>query len=893
MATDFAEFLESLQSSPAYRGQIVYSHTVEPREPVYADRAASVSQSSAAYLESLGIDRLYRHQAEAVDAIRGGTDVLVATGTASGKSMCYQLPLLEMLETDAEARAILLYPTKALAQDQFRAMNSHSFNFRLSTLNSIGVFDGDTPSATRRKLRDEGRIILTNPDMVHAGVLPQHPKWAGFLANLKYVVVDELHTYSGLFGSNAANLFRRLQRICRHYGSDPVYIFCTATIGNPVEVAEKLTGKTPVLIDNDGSPRGRKTYVFWNPPKQVVRRKYRTRRSANVEAHELMTDLVRAGVPTITFSKAKVTAELIHRYVTESLQKLAPHLAGKVTPYRGGYLPEERREIERRLFSGELLGVSTTRALELGIDVGGLDAAIVVGYPGTLAGFFQQAGRAGRRDRDSIAFLVAVDTAVNQYVMNNPAYIFGRPIERVVLEPDNAYVLAGQLRCAAFEMPIDESEVALFGPHARLVLDVLVEQKKLNKVGAKWYHASDDIPHHDHSLRWCDRFNVTILDVDTNKVIGELSKYDAQPIIHPDAIYLHQGETYLVLNLDLGRNVCYVKQVESDYYTQPTGGEDVHHIDHPLREKDFGSAKAYFGEVSVYFTINEYEKISFYSLEATSRHELKLPTYQLETMAFWITPPEELVREMMAEGLNVHRGLMGIGYAARMILPLFISCETLDFSHSSCTAVNAPWHTMFVYERYPLGLGFTEKAYEILDEVMLAVRDRVRQCDCIDGCPCCVGKPLRGYTTWNIELGEANIPSKKAALRLLDGIIGDGTQIRTRDHDSLGQDAAERKLVLERGIRRRLERLADPEHIFHPIDPQPETGIPEPTKPQQRSNSDVARRATKRMPLAKQESPGVTEPAADEDLKHEQKPKQVVQLGDSVAARARRARRRT
>jgi DEAD/DEAH box helicase domain-containing protein len=892
-AWDAREYLDGIRSHPAYRGQIVHSHTLEPRDAVCADTAQPLSEAARAYMQSIGIERLYSHQAEAVDTIRNGKDVLIATGTASGKSLCYQLPLLEMLESDPDGRAILLYPTKALAQNQFRALNSASLNSQLSTLNLMGVFDGDTPSEVRRKLRDEGRIVLTNPDMVHASLMPQHPRWAEFIANLKYVVIDELHTYSGLFGSNAANLFRRLQRICRHYGSDPVYIFCTATIGNPVEVAEKLTGRTPVLIDNDGSPRGRKTYVFWNPPKQLVRRKFKTRRSANVEAHELMTDLVRAGVPTITFSKAKVTAELIHRYVTESLQKLAPHLADKVTPYRGGYLPEERREIERRLFSGELLGVSTTRALELGIDVGGLDAAIVVGYPGTLAGFFQQTGRAGRRERDSIAFLVAVDTAVNQYVMNNPAYVFGRPVERVVLDPDNAYVLAGQLRCAAFEMPIDESEVDSFGPHARLVLDVLVEQGKLAKIRAKWYHASDDIPHNDHGLRWCDRFNITIIDVDTNLVIGELSKYDAQPIIHPEAIYMHQGETYLVLDLDMDRNQCLVKKVETEYYTQPSGGEDVHHIDHPLREKKFGDSTAYFGEVSVYFNIGIYEKINFYSLETLSWHELKLPHYQLETMAFWITPSEELARDVMGEGLDVHRGLMGIGYATRMILPLFISCETLDFSHSSCTAVNAPWHTMFVYERYPLGLGFTEKAYEILDEVLLAVRDRIRQCDCIDGCPCCVGKPLRGYTTWNIELGEANIPSKKAALRILDGIIGDGSGLKAHDDDSLGQDEAERKLVLERGIRRRLERLADPEHIFHPVDPTPETGVPEPIKPGPRQNSDVARRAMKRMSLAKQSNPKVTEPAAEEDLKHEEKPKQVIELGDSVAARARKMRKRT
>jgi len=692
-------------------------------------------------------------------------------------------------------------------------------------------------------------MILTNPDMLHAALLPQHTRWAGFLRNLKYVVVDELHTYGGLFGANAANLFRRFARVCEHYGAHPQFIFCSATIANPEEVARKLTGREPVVIDRDGSPRGRKTYVFWNPPR-IRARRFKSRRSANVEAHELMAELIRSQIPTITFSKAHVTAELIFRYVVETLEKTAPHLARKVTPYRGGYLAQDRREIERRLFSGELLGVSTTRALELGIDIGGLDASIIVGYPGTLAGFFQQAGRAGRRDRESLVILVGIDTSVNQYVMNHPEYVFGRPIERLVIDPDNPYVLAGQLRCAAYELPIDESEVEQFGRWGRLVLDVLVEQRKLNKVGEKWYHASDDVPQHEVSLRdTCDK-NVAITDIDTGRVIGELNKFDAQPIIHKDAIYMHQGETYLVLELDLDRMQCFVKRMETDYYTQPLGGTDVHHIDQPLREREFGTARAYFGEVTSYFRNDEFEKIHFYTLDAVSRHPLNLPHYQLETMAFWITPPEDLVRDMIGEGFDVHKGLMGIGYAVRMILPLFIQCETLDFSHSSCTAINAPWHTMFIYERYPHGLGFTEQAFEILADLILAARDRIIACDCANGCPCCVGKPLRGHTTWNTERGEANIPSKRAALRLLAGIIGDGSNLRNRDDASLGQDEDEKRLVLERGIRRRLERMGDPE-LFHPIDPNPQVGYPGVEAPAATTDSDIARRAFKRMRVEK------------------------------------------
>lgn len=845
---DFESFLNGIRSSPVYRNQIVYSRVVEARDAIYEDTAQPLADSCRRYLDSCGIKRLYSHQARAVDSASEGRDVLVVTGTASGKSLCYQLPLLEMLETRPQARALLLYPTKALAQDQFqsfrRALGAASLTGTLT-----GVFDGDTPANMRRKLRDEASLVFTNPDMLHAALMPQHPRWAQFLQRLELVVIDELHVYSGLFGSNVANLFRRFSRVCEHYGSSPRFIFCSATIGNPLEVAQKLAGRTPVLIDTDGSPRGKRTYVFWNPPR-VRSRRFKTRRSANVEAHELMTALVKADVPTITFSKAKVTAELIYRYVCESLERTAPHLVKKVTPYRGGYLPEDRREIERKLFSGELTGVSTTPALELGIDVGGLDASIVVGYPGTIAGFFQQTGRAGRRDRESLSILVGIDTSVNQYVMKHPEYIFGRPVERIVLDPDNPYVLSGQLRCAAYELPIGDDELDQFGPYARLVLDVLTEQRKLNKVRDKWYHASDDVPQHEVSMRdICDR-NVTITDVETDRVIGELNKFDAQPIIHPDAIYIHQGETYIVLELDLERMHCYVKKIDTDYYTQPLGGTDVHHIDQPLRERDFGNAKAYFGEVTSYFRNDEYEKISFYDIDAISRHQLNMPTYQLQTMALWITPTEELVREVIAEGLDVHKGLMGIAYATRMILPLFIQCETLDFSHSSCTAVNAPWHTMFIYERYPHGLGFTEEAFEILADVLPAVQDHIRRCDCVNGCPCCVGKPLRQFTTWNTERGEANIPSKKSALRILSGIIGDGAHLRSRDKDSLGQDEEEKRLLMERGIRRRLEKMGDPQ-VFHPIDPKPQVGFPDVEQSASTTASDSARRAFKKLHLDK------------------------------------------
>ncbi|GAF82407.1 unnamed protein product, partial [marine sediment metagenome] len=362
--------------------------------------------------------RLYSHQVRALDAVRKGRDVLVVSGTASGKSLCYVIPIVEALVDDPDARGLLLFPTKALTQDQFRAADLALKGAGLDRVQG-GVFDGDTPPNTRRKLRDNASVIFSNPDMLHAALMPQHPRWAQFLSKLRFLVLDELHVYNGIFGSNMSNLLRRFFRVCGHYGSHPQIIACSATIGNPGQLAERLIGREVTVIDEDGSPRGGRTYVLWNPPR-VRGRTWRSRRSANVEAHELMAELVRRGAATIAFSKAKMTAEMIHRYVCEKLTQTDPHLVSKVTPYRGGYRAAERREIERRLFSGELLGVSATRALELGIDVGGLDACIIVGYPGTLASFFQQSGRAGRRSRDSLIVLIALDTAVNQYVLTNP-----------------------------------------------------------------------------------------------------------------------------------------------------------------------------------------------------------------------------------------------------------------------------------------------------------------------------------------------------------------------------------------------------------------------------------------------------------------------------------------
>ncbi|MEI6499979.1 MAG: DEAD/DEAH box helicase, partial [Armatimonadota bacterium] len=709
---DFAAFLDEIRSSPGYRGQIVHYARQEPRPARYGSVSPPLTLPCECVLAGLGIEQLYSHQAEGLAAVRRDEDVLLATGTASGKSLVYQLAILELLERNPSARVLMMFPLKALAQDQLLSLQRL---LKLAGREEIlcGCYDGDTPASMRRKLRDEGRVLLTNPDMLHAGLMPQHTRWAGFLENLELVVLDEIHTYSGLFGANLANFFRRFERVLAHYagsspsprGADrpgrpecasevtgchgpssghaevdtmarrrtmppgaeeqpgPQFIFSSATIGNPAELVHLLTGRTPTVIDDDGSPAGARHWVFWNPP-VIYGRKYRARRSANVEATELMAELIRRGVPTITFSKAKITAELIYRYVSDNLRETRPELTGKVMPYRGGYLPEERREIERRLFSGELLGVSCTRALELGIDIGGLDASIVVGYPGTLASFFQQAGRAGRRDREALVVLVGLDTSINQYVMQNPAYIFGRPLEEVVLDRDNPFIIAGHLRCATHELPVSELDSSEFGPAAPEALRVLQDMRKVRLRAERWYHATAETPQHELSLRGYSEAELVVQDSDTKHVIGHMNLYDGPTYVHPKAIYMHYGDTYLVDELDLFRRVAWVHRVEVDYYTQPHGGTDIHHIDRMLRRKVFGPGTVCFGEVTAYFQTNEFERIHFYKLDAYTREAVdpKVPTLQLETMAMWFTPEDDVLREVIRKGLDPYSGLRGIGY---------------------------------------------------------------------------------------------------------------------------------------------------------------------------------------------------------------------------------------
>ena len=792
---DVQAFLDSLRDDPGYAGQIVHLHTQPATPPQWSSFPQSLSADVRRFLKSHGISRLYQHQAEAIEAALAGRDVLVTTGPASGKSLCFQIPILQRLLEHREATALLIYPTKALARDQ-----SASWNRGLRALQSdhsapppfAAPFDADTDAGTRRACR-LSRVLVTNPEMLHANLLPNHGRWSTFFQGLAYVVLDEVHTYTGFFGANMANVTRRLERVCAHYHAPPQFVFASATLANPSELATSLAGKPFHHVGEDTSASGERTFVLWNPPR-IRGRQWRGRRSANVEAHELMVKLLRRGIGTICFTKARNTAEMIYRYVREGLSKQEPALADRVVAYRGGYAPAERRDMEQRLRSGELLGVSATRALELGIDVGMLEACIIVGYPGTLNAFFQQAGRAGRGASDSLCVLVGTDTAINQYVMNHPQFLFGRPVERGIADSDNPFVVLGHIRCAAAELPVTPVDVTRFGYAAGLALEVLEEKRKVHRRGDTWYHAASEQPAHEIRLRGYGDESSVIVDADSGKIIDRLDKFRALRIFYPGAIYFHRGDTYELLHHDTDRNVVHVRRVDVSFYTDPLTGTSVDHVDLILDQRPLGTGTAYLGEVFAVLGVFCYERVKFYTVERISRHETSVPPVAYEAMSFWLEPPATLPLEAARLGLDPASGMKGILYCVSRILPLFLTSDANDFDWSlGCRNTSA--HTMFWFEFYLKGIGHSEQCYERLEEILALTLQHLLTCDCHDGCPNCTSRLITPYHVRNIELGEGTVPSRRAAAVILHSLL-------------TGQPAAESLALLDSPTEPRgMERL--------------------------------------------------------------------------------------
>jgi len=766
------EFIRKIENDPDYAGQVSHVESLPAREAVYGRLDDPLPEALRDALGQAGIESLYSHQVSAIERIRGGENVVIVTGTASGKTLCYNVPVIETLLADPSAKALYLFPTKALAQDQRRGLSRLAeSDSRLVDLVRTGTYDGDTTRHTRRKLRDEGNVILSNPDMLHAGILPYHPKWNRFFKDLRYVVIDEIHTYRGIFGSNVANVIRRLRRVCEHYGSEPRFICSSATIANPRELAEGLTGLPVEVVENDGSPRGAKHFMLWNPPFLDLSKM--ERRSTNVEGHTLMAELIANGFRTIGFGRARIVAELLYRYTKEALRRTKPEYAEKIRPYRGGYLPEERREIERRLFSGELAGVATTNALELGIDVGSLDAAVIVGFPGTIASTWQQAGRAGRASDDSLAVLVAYNDPIDQYLMRHGEYFFRQSPENAVVDSENKYILAKHLRCAAFELPLAESDERLFGAMTGPIVDLLEEMGELKELDGSYYWATTDHPARQVSLRTISDDTFTIVDAAReNAVIGVVDAVSGLELVYPEAIYLHEGETYFVRELDLEQKIAYVEKREVDYYTQPVLESSIR-ITEERRSKDWRGSRIAFGDATVTWLTAAFKKIKFYQLDSIGWCNLDMPPQHLETTALWFIPHKEAMAAVRSAGRNPVEGLVGIRNVAISVLPLFAMCDRRDIG-GIVDSSNTGAPTVFLYDRYEGGLGFVERGYGLVEELLTGCRDLIDECDCEDGCPSCVGLPvLRPPVQQDPDAqGSWPIPDKESARLLLRAMLG-------------------------------------------------------------------------------------------------------------------------
>lgn len=782
-AGSLPEWLRDLAAQPENEGALAHWETLPARTARFGELQPPLPPPVQGALKARGITRLYTHQVCAIEALRAGRDTVVVTGTASGKSLCFHLPVLERLLDEPGATALYLFPTKALAQDQLKSLTRLAQGgFGLAGEVRAGVYDGDTAASTRRRIRDESNVILSNPDMLHAGILPQHARWARFLKNLRFVVIDEMHAYRGIFGSHVALVLRRLERLVAHYGGSFRYVMCSATIRNPGELATALTGREVVVVDDDGAPRGEKHFVFWNPP-------FRDdtcveRRSSNVEGAQLMAGALERGAQAIAFTKSRVSAELVYRYTREQLERSRPRVPGdprdglaspvpplheRLRPYRGGYLPEERRAIEQALFSGELRGVVSTNALELGIDVGGLDAAVLVGAAPTLASIWQQAGRAGRSGAPSLVVLVAYNDTVDQYLMRRPGFLFGRSTEAACVDPHNPYILAQQLACAAYELPLSGDDEPAFGDQMRDVLGALEDAGETRVIDGRAYWAKTDFPGAKVSLRSMSDDTYTIVDATRdNAVIGTVDAISGLELVYPDAIYLHEGATWWVRKLDLEQKVATVEPRTVDYYTQPVLDSNVR-VRHEVRARDWRGEVARFGEVTYSWQTIAFKKIRYRSLDAIGFHPLELPRLTLETAGFWLAPNEATTRELNLRGLNPWEALSGVRNLFVQLLPLMAMCDPLDLG-GMLDSSNTGRPTLFMFDRYPGGLGFVEQGWARLDELAEAALAHLEGCPCGTGCPACVGLPVlkpAQQQDWDGIKHTKEIPTKDAARFLL------------------------------------------------------------------------------------------------------------------------------
>ncbi|MBU8906048.1 DEAD/DEAH box helicase [Desertibacillus haloalkaliphilus] len=727
------QLIVNLQTNEQYKDQIVHWHEIEAKEAVTRPFPDRVDGRIRSALERRGIKKLYTHQYSAFEEAATGQSIVAVTPTASGKTLCYNLPVLQQIANDEESRALYLFPTKALAQDQKSELNE--------IIDEIGIdiksytYDGDTSPAIRQVVRKAGHIVITNPDMLHSAILPHHTKWVSLFENLKYVVVDELHTYRGVFGSHVANVIRRLKRICAFYGSNPTFICTSATIANPKQLATELTGTDMKLINNNGAPRGKKHFVFYNPP--IVNQPLNIRKSATVEVNRLAKEFLQQKIQTIVFARSRVRVEVILSHLQELTKKELQ--AKSIQGYRGGYLPKQRREIERGLRNGEIVGVVSTNALELGVDIGQLQVCIMTGYPGSIASAWQQAGRAGRRADESVIFLVASSAPLDQYVIQNPDYFFERTPESARINPDNLVILVDHLKCAAYELPFKEGEL-FDGVEIEEIVEFLAEEQVLHHQGNKWYWMNDSFPAHNISLRSASQENVVIIDisdVSNSKVIGEMDRFSAMTLLHDEAIYLHQGVQYQVEELDWDEKKAYVREVDVEYYTDANLAVQLKVLEVD-NQKELPKSTIAFGEVMVNAMATIFKKIKLSTFENIGSGPIHLPEEELHTNAAWISFSHEIVEQYGKDPLE--QALMGLANVLRHVAPVFVMCDRSDLHVvPQIKAVHSELPTVFLYDRYPGGVGLSEQVYKNIHEILREVRSLIQKCPCTEGCPSCVG----------------------------------------------------------------------------------------------------------------------------------------------------------
>ncbi len=747
-------FIEEIRAQAGYRDQIVHVEHLPPRRAVYRQSAEPLHERLESALRAADLYPLYGHQALAVDLVRSGENVAVVTGAASGKTLCYNVPVLQSILDDRTSRALYVFPTKALAQDQQRSLADLASLLPVPV--RVAIFDGDSPREERLRARKTAQIVLTNPDMLHLGILPNHRSWSGFLRRLRYVVIDEVHGYRGVFGSHVANVLRRLRRLLDGYGAAPRYICCSATIANPREHVERLVGLPFRVVDVDGAPRGRKDFAFWNPP--LADGSHKVRISANSEAAFLLSELVRRRIRTIAFARTRKLAELIYIYARQRLGDTG--LARRIKPYRGGYLAGDRRQTEQELFRGDLVGVVATTALELGLDIGDLDASVLTGYPGSIASAWQQAGRSGRRAGTSLSFLIGMDNPLDQYFMRHPEALFGRRFESALIDPANRYVMSSHLVCAAWESPLSSGDGKYWGEPLAKALPVLEEERRLRQRQGRWYPSPGiAYPAQGVNIRSASSLSYALLDASQgDRQIETVDASAALSHLHPGAIYLHQGEPYLVSQLDLAGRCARAAPADVPYYTQARETTDIRVVK-TLQEKQAGLARCCLGEVEVTTTVVGFRRKMQFTEKVVGEDYLDLPPSRFDTVAVWFDIPGAALARIEGDRLDLAGGLHAAEHACIALLPLFALCDRNDLG-----GVSTPFHPntgkpqIFIYDAHPGGTGIAEKGFELIGDLWRETLRAVDDCPCEDGCPGCIQSP---------KCGNNNQPLDKRAARAI------------------------------------------------------------------------------------------------------------------------------